>query len=958
MNKFAIAALLLNASAKQVQAATSAQQIVAGMLKGAGIQNVEGKIACMKDVEAIYADVETAVEDFKKKDVQDIIAGITELKDAWGFVQKASTDCVSSSDADKIARIMDALKEPFSFEYAANKLLINNADVKQDVDAFTANFQAGKFEEAGAMIGSISEKTFSGAEQQKVAQMAQGMIQTYGGSFNLEALLICIYEEDQAALALDAAVGLIEDAIHDKDIMEGVAGAIFVFAAYQQALQGLPACEAIDPKAWQSAEWTNSMDILEHPQKYVDRIAKDVAKNAGPILEDMVSAVESYKSGDFVTFGEKLADIIKIATAPDAAPNAITKVEYAQTVQGMIEQFGGKIDIEALLICIYEEDQAALILDEAVQVIEEAVADKDIMEGVIGGFMVFAAYQQAMQGVPACKAISPSFDVKRFQNALDIIEHPKKNMKTIEADIKKNEADLLSILSISVTSYKAGDFNTFGNAMGAVMKTITEPAQVAVSKTEYLQVLQGIAQPFGGSFNLEALLICIYEEDQAALILDEAVQVIEEAVSDKDIMEGVMGAIMIFAAYQQAMQGLPACEAIDAWDVEGFTGSINTLRHYKDNVKLIEADVLKNRENILLDLEASIVAFKEGNFQSFGAQLGDILKQVTEPAPVAKISKNEMAETVQGMIQPFGAKIDIEALLICIYEEDQAALALDAAVTIIEEAIHDKDVIEGVMGAIFVFAAYQQALQGLPACEAIKPSEWNSKGFTSALDILAHPRKNMNLIKDKIIKNEATIIADLETAVAAFRSGDFNMFGQQLGSILEFTQEQTVAADIDRKMVTEVAQGLLEATRVGHFDFTALLFCIYEADQAALILYEGVNIIEEAYKDKDVSEAIGGVIAMIAFVQQLKKSIPVCESVDPATQDWTEFDKIVQTLWDAKSHMSIIEKDIVFNGMTITKDILEAIQAWEQKQYYNFGAKIGETMEAATEYNGSSLFLY
>jgi hypothetical protein len=74
----------------------------------------------------------------------------------------------------------------------------------------------------------------------------------------------------------------------------------------------------------------------------------------------------------------------------------------------------------------------------------------------------------------------------------------------------------------------------------------------------------------------------------------------------------------------------------------------------------------------------------------------------------------------------------------------------------------------------------------------------------------------------------------------------------------------------DANMAAEVAQGFLEATNVGTFNFTNLLICIYEADQAALILYEGVQILEEAYKDKDPEEAIGGIIAAVAFVQQLK----------------------------------------------------------------------------------------
>jgi hypothetical protein len=38
--------------------------------------------------------------------------------------------------------------------------------------------------------------------------------------------------------------------------------------------------------------------------------------------------------------------------------------------------------------------------------------------------------------------------------------------------------------------------------------------------------------------------------------------------------------------------------------------------------------------------------------------------------------------------------------------------------------------------------------------------------------------------------------------------------------------------------------------------------------------------LEDAYKDKDVTEVVAAVIALLAFVQQLQQSIPVCESVD------------------------------------------------------------------------------
>jgi hypothetical protein len=66
-------------------------------------------------------------------------------------------------------------------------------------------------------------------------------------------------------------------------------------------------------------------------------------------------------------------------------------------------------------------------------------------------------------------------------------------------------------------------------------------------------------------------------------------------------------------------------------------------------------------------------------------------------------------------------------------------------------------------------------------------------------------------------------------------------------------------------MMADIFQGLFEATKVGTFNFTNLLLCVYEADQAALELYEGVDLIEQSLtKDKDIvaklTDGFGGLV--------------------------------------------------------------------------------------------------
>lgn len=162
------------------------------------------------------------------------------------------------------------------------------------------------------------------------------------------------------------------------------------------------------------------------------------------------------------------------------------------------------------------------------------------------------------------------------------------------------------------------------------------------------------------------------------------------------------------------------------------------------------------------------------------------------------------------------------------------------------------------------------------------------------MNIAHHPSKYFKATEDDLFVNNHGIMKEAAEAVELYQAEKYFEFGKIMGSILEvaidtkieavpepaLTVVETEETMINRQMVAEFAQGFLETTQVGEFNFTNLLICIYEADQAALILYQAVEILEEAYHDKDINEAIGGIIASVAFLGQLKQSIPVCEAVD------------------------------------------------------------------------------
>lgn len=163
-------------------------------------------------------------------------------------------------------------------------------------------------------------------------------------------------------------------------------------------------------------------------------------------------------------------------------------------------------------------------------------------------------------------------------------------------------------------------------------------------------------------------------------------------------------------------------------------------------------------------------------------------------------------------------------------------------------------------------------------------------------------------------------------------------------------------------MVAEVAQGFMEATKVGSFNFTNLLLCVYEADQSALELYEGIDLLEKSLNDQDVMpkliDGMGGLtfsfLAAQAFVQN---ALPLCEQIDKSKLDFTKFNKIHEILADNKISPQVIGENVVFNGATITADYVQAVTAYMNKDYKLFGQVLGQTLNNVVA-KDQNMYLY
>lgn len=211
MKASTLAALLGVAAANNSVDVKKMEAIVGGILKGAldaeGFSDISH---CITDIEHVVQDAQVAYSDFSKKDLKDIIDGVKEVADLLKTVKQGMSDCAHiKADWQKLAEMAAIFENPTSFAYHVGKdLIINGVQIYHEVDTAVTDYKNEDWNGFGYNIGQAAAKTILGEESQKktkVAQIMQGMLKPYGGKFNLEALLMCIYDEDQAALAFDIA---------------------------------------------------------------------------------------------------------------------------------------------------------------------------------------------------------------------------------------------------------------------------------------------------------------------------------------------------------------------------------------------------------------------------------------------------------------------------------------------------------------------------------------------------------------------------------------------------------------------------------------------------------------------------------------------------------------------------------------------------------------------------------
>lgn len=159
-------------------------------------------------------------------------------------------------------------------------------------------------------------------------------------------------------------------------------------------------------------------------------------------------------------------------------------------------------------------------------------------------------------------------------------------------------------------------------------------------------------------------------------------------------------------------------------------------------------------------------------------------------------------------------------------------------------------------GVLIEVVAYQSAVQGLPACEAIVKDAAFPE-FAMQPPITTKPEV-FGVFKDDLQVNGYSIIYMIEQAMAAFNTGDLETFGKKMGQIMKLAhlpaantvEKFTLKASrpaTDMTNLAEILQGFFNGIGVEVGDFMDVLVCVYEADQSALELYADIQLWAEAW---------------------------------------------------------------------------------------------------------------
>lgn len=92
-----------------------------------------------------------------------------------------------------------------------------------------------------------------------------------------------------------------------------------------------------------------------------------------------------------------------------------------------------------------------------------------------------------------------------------------------------------------------------------------------------------------------------------------------------------------------------------------------------------------------------------------------------------------------------------------------------------------------------------------------------------------------------------------------------------------------------------------------------------------MILDAAYQEFQTAIKNRTIADLIGGVIATVAGLQQMKAGLPACEAIDTTSWDYNGFFRTTQMMSDPVAFFEPIAEDVLIHGIPILRDTENAV---------------------------------
>ena len=151
--------LAASTAASGIQTAEEVIELIDGVLIGVlNVESIDNLDSCVKDFTPLAIDMNKAVKDFESGSFHDIADGIYNLGQFISQVSVGMEDCAAVGDEDvaKLKAMGDAFLHPKQLIIdAGHNIILNGIEIAKDIKAAGKDMDAGFYEKAGMMYGTV-----------------------------------------------------------------------------------------------------------------------------------------------------------------------------------------------------------------------------------------------------------------------------------------------------------------------------------------------------------------------------------------------------------------------------------------------------------------------------------------------------------------------------------------------------------------------------------------------------------------------------------------------------------------------------------------------------------------------------------------------------------------------------------------------------------------------------------